>query len=141
MQGRRTRGTESEDGPRHDVNRFAGHRSTDWALVNALCWQPASVTRMDGIAAARSPGAGLPWKSSFGDGFSNLDKPADGLRGDRAQWISEPVLSGAAHRGYAMQDLKIRPRSQLEVLPPDLTNATQWDLLVEPAWYVVRTVP
>ena len=120
-----------------------GHRSTDWALVNALCWQPASITRMDGIAAARSPGTTsfLFGKSSSGDGSSNLDRLADELREDRAQWISEPVLSGAAHRGYAMQDLKIRPRSRLEVLPPDLTNATQWDLLVEPAWYVVRTVP
>lgn len=98
---------------------------------------------MDGIAAARSPGTTsfLFGKSSSGDGSSNLDRLADELREDRAQWISEPVLSGAAHRGYAMQDLKIRPRSRLEVLPPDLTNATQWDLLVEPAWYVVRTVP
>ena len=35
-----------------------------------------------------------------------------------------------------MQDLEIRPRSRLEVLPPDLTNATQRVLLVEPAWCI-----
>ena len=71
---------------------------------------------MDRVAAARSPGttSSLPKKSSSEDGSSNLDKLADELCEDWAQRISEPVLSGAAHRSYAMQDLKIRPHPGLK---------------------------
>ena len=80
-----------------------------------------------------------------------LDQLADKLREERVQRVIEPMLSGAVHRGYTTRDLEyvrdlgfvaldVPPRIAnpiyAEVVPRELTYATQEDLMVEPAWYI-----
>ena len=80
--------------------------------------------------------------------LSQLD---DKLQEERVQRVIEPMLSGAAHRNYSARDLeyvrdlglvaldappRIANPIYAEVVPRELTYATQEDLLVEPAWYV-----
>ena len=81
----------------------------------------------------------------------HLDQLADKLREDRVQRVIQPMLSGAAHRSYTAHDLeyvrdlglialdsppRIANPIYAEVVPRELTYATQEDLLVEPAWYI-----
>ena len=81
----------------------------------------------------------------------HLDQLADKLQEERVQRVVEPMLSGAAHRSYTTHDLEyvrdlglvtLDPPPRIanpiyaEVVPRELTYATQEDLLVEPAWYI-----
>ena len=81
----------------------------------------------------------------------HLDQLADKLQEDRVQRVIQPMLSGAAHRSYTAHDLeyvrdlglialdsppRIANPIYAEVVPRELTYATQEDLLVEPAWYI-----
>ena len=81
----------------------------------------------------------------------HLDQLADKLQEDRVQRVIEPMLSGVMHRSYTAHDLeyvrdlglvaldappRIANPIYAEVVPRELTYATQQDLLVEPAWYI-----
>ena len=81
----------------------------------------------------------------------HLDQLADKLQEERVQRVIEPMLSGADHRYYSSRDLeyvrdlglvaldappRIANPIYAEVVPRELTSATQEDLLVEPAWYI-----
>ncbi len=81
----------------------------------------------------------------------HLDQLADKLQEERVQRVIEPMLSGAEHRYYSSRDLeyvrdlglvaldappRIANPIYAEVVPRELTSATQEDLLVEPAWYI-----
>ena len=81
----------------------------------------------------------------------HLDQLADKLQEERVQRVIQPMLSGAAHRSYTAHDLeyvrdlglvaldsppRIANPIYAEVVPRELTYATQEDLLVDPAWYI-----
>ena len=81
----------------------------------------------------------------------HLDQLADKLQEKRVQRVIQPMLSGAVRRGYTAHDLeyvrdlglvaldsppRIANPIYAEVVPRELTYATQEDLLVEPAWYI-----
>ena len=81
----------------------------------------------------------------------HLDQLADKLQEERVQRVIQPMLSGAVRRGYTAHDLeyvrdlglvaldsppRIANPIYAEVVPRELTYATQEDLLVEPAWYI-----
>ena len=81
----------------------------------------------------------------------HLDQLMDKLREGRVQRVIEPMLSGAAHWSYTVRDLgyvrdlglialdappRIANPIYAEVVPRELTYATQEDLLVDPAWYI-----
>ena len=81
----------------------------------------------------------------------HLSQLGDKLQEECWQRVIEPMPSGAAHRDYGTRDLEyvrdpglvaldappsIANPIYAEVVPRELTYATQEDLLVEPAWYV-----
>ena len=81
----------------------------------------------------------------------HLERLADKLQEERVQRVVEPMLSGAAQRSYTAHDLeyvrdlglialdsppRIANPIYAEVVPRELTHATQEDLLVDPAWYI-----
>ena len=81
----------------------------------------------------------------------HLDQVADKLQEERVQRVIEPMLSGAGHRSYTSRDLeyvrdlglvaldtppRIANPIYAEVVPRELTYATQQDLPVESAWYI-----
>ena len=122
-------------------------------LVNALCAQACyrhpkgrdrsrAITEDDILAAQEVLIQGR---------VVHLDQLADKLQEERVQRVIEPMLSGAAHRGYTTRDLeyvrdlglvaldappRIANPIYAEVVPRELTYATQEDLMVEPAWYI-----
>ena len=122
-------------------------------LVNALCWHacfknPQGRDRdrpisEDDILAAQ--------EVLIQGRVVHLDQLADKLQEERVQRVIQPMLSGAAHRSYTTHDLEyvrdlglvaLDPPPRIanpiyaEVVPRELTYATQEDLLVEPAWYI-----
>ena len=81
----------------------------------------------------------------------HLDQLADKLQEKRVQRVIQPMLSGAVRGGYTARDLeyvrdlglvtldappRIANPIYAEVVPRELTYATQEGLLVEPAWYI-----
>ena len=81
----------------------------------------------------------------------HLDQLADKLQEKRVQRVIQPMLSGGVHRSYTARDLeyvrdlglialdsppRIANPIYAEVVPRELTYATQEDLLVDPAWYI-----
>ena len=81
----------------------------------------------------------------------HLDQLADKLQEKRVQRVIQPMLSGAVRGGYTAHDLeyvrdlglvtldappRIANPIYAEVVPRELTYATQEGLLVEPAWYI-----
>ena len=122
-------------------------------LVNALCWEACfkhpqgrdrsrAITEDDILAAQEVLIQGR---------VVHLDQLADKLQEERVQRVIEPMLSGAAHRSYTSRDLEyvrdlglvaLDPPPRIanpvyaEVVPRELTYATQQDLLVERAWYI-----
>ena len=81
----------------------------------------------------------------------HLDQLADKLQEKRVQRVIQPMLSGAVLGGYTARDLeyvrdlglialdappRIANPIYAEVVPRELTYATQEDLLVDPAWYI-----
>ena len=81
----------------------------------------------------------------------HLDQLADKLQEKRVQRVIQPMLSGGVHRSYTARDLeyvrdlglialdsppRIANPIYAEVVPRELTHATQEDLLVDPAWYI-----
>ena len=81
----------------------------------------------------------------------HLERLTDKLQEERVQRVVEPMLSGAAQRSYTAHDLeyvrdlglialdsppRIANPIYAEVVPRELTYATQEDLLVDPAWYI-----
>ena len=81
----------------------------------------------------------------------HLNQLADKLQEERVQRVIQPMLSGAAHRSYATRDLEyvrnlglVAPAAPprianpiyAQVVPRELTYATQKDLVVEPTWYI-----
>ena len=81
----------------------------------------------------------------------HLDQLADKLQEERVQRVIEPMLSGTEHRSYSTRDLeyvrdlglvapdappRIANPIYAEMVPRELTDAIQQDLLVEPARYV-----
>ena len=122
-------------------------------LVNALCWEACfkhprgrdrsrAITEDDILAAQEVLIQGR---------VVHLDQLADKLQEEQVQRVIEPMLSGAGHRSYTSHDLKyvrdlglvaldtpprIANPIYAEVVPRELTYATQQDLLVERAWYI-----
>ena len=122
-------------------------------LVNALCWEACfmhpqdrdrrrAITEDDSLAAQEVLIQGR---------VVHLDQLADKLQEEQVQRVIEPMLSGAGHRSYTSHDLKyvrdlglvaldtpprIANPIYAEVVPRELTYATQQDLLVERAWYI-----
>ena len=122
-------------------------------LVNALCWRACfksprgrdrshPITEEDIVEAQ---------EVLIGGRVVHLDQLADKLQEERVQRVIEPMLSGAALRSYTTRDLEyvrdlglvaldVPPRIAnpiyAEVIPRELTYATQQDILVEPAWYI-----
>ena len=122
-------------------------------LVNALCWEACfkhpqgrdrscAIIEEDILAAQEILIQGP---------VVHLDQLADKLQEERVQRVIESMLSGAGHRSYTSRDLKyVRDRGLValdppprianptyaEVVPRELTYATQQDLLVERAWYI-----
>ena len=81
----------------------------------------------------------------------HLDQLADKLQEKRVQRVIQPMLSGSVHRSYTARDLeyvrdlglialdsppRVANPIYAEVVPRELTYATQEDLLVDPAWYI-----
>ena len=81
----------------------------------------------------------------------HLDQLADKLQEERVQRVIQPMLSGVVRGGYTARDLeyvrdlglialdsppRIANPIYAEVVPRELTYATQEDLLVDPAWYI-----
>ena len=122
-------------------------------LVNALCWH-ACFKNPQGRDRGRpiSEDDILAAQEVLIQGrVVHLDQLADKLQEERVQRVVEPMLSGAAHRSYTTHDLEyvrdlglvaLDPPPRIanpiyaEVVPRELTYATQEDLLVEPAWYI-----
>ena len=122
-------------------------------LVNAICWEACfkhpqgrnrsrAITEDDILAAQEVLIQGR---------VVHLDQIADKLQEERVQRVIEPMLSGAAHRSFTSHDLKyvrdlglvaLDPPPRIanpiyaEVVPRELTYATQQDLLVERACYI-----
>ena len=122
-------------------------------LVNALCWHACfkspcgrnrsrAITENDILAAQEVLIQGR---------VVHLDQLADKLQEERVQRVIEPMLTGAVHRSYTTRDLeyvrdlglvardappRIANPIYAEVVPRELTYATQEDLLVEPTWYI-----
>ena len=122
-------------------------------LVNALCWHACfksphgrdrsrAITEHDILAAQEVLIQGR---------VVHLDQLADKLQEERVQRVIQPMLSGAARRSYTAHDLeyvrdlglialdsppRIANPIYAEVVPRELTHATQEDLLVDPAWYI-----
>ena len=122
-------------------------------LVNALCWEACfenpqgrnrsrAITEHDILAAQEVLIQGR---------VVHLDQLADKLQEECVQRVIEPMLSGAGHRSYTSRDLeyvrdlglvaldpppRIANPTYAEVVPRELTYATQQDLLVESAWYI-----
>ena len=122
-------------------------------LVNALCWHACfksphgrdrrrAITEDDILAAQEVLIQGR---------VVHLDQLADKLQEERVQRVIQPMLSGAVHRSYTARDLeyvrdlgliardappRIANPIYAEVVPRELTYATQEDLLVDPAWYI-----
>ena len=84
----------------------------------------------------------------------HLDQLAEKLKEDRVRRVIEPLLSGAERRYYTARDLEyvrdlglvaangpLRMANPIyaEVVPRELTSATQEDLVQEAAWYVDAT--
>ena len=122
-------------------------------LVNALCWHacfknPQGRDRSrpiseDDILAAQ--------EILIQERVVHLDQLTDKLQEERVQRVIEPMLSGAVLGGYTARDLeyvrdlglialdappRIANPIYAEVVPRELTYATQEDLLVDPAWYI-----
>ena len=122
-------------------------------LVNALCWH----------ACFKNPqGRDRSRPISEDDIFAaqevliqgrvvHLDQLADKLQEKRVQRVIQPMLSGVVRGGYTARDLeyvrdlglvaldappRIANPIYAEVVPRELTYATQEGLLVEPAWYI-----
>ena len=122
-------------------------------LVNALCYE-ACFKSPQGRDRSRpiSEDAILAAQEVLIQGrVVHLDQLADKLQEERVQRVIEPMLSGAEHRNYSSHDLeyvrdlglialdappRIANPIYAEVVPRELTYATQEDLLVEPAWYI-----
>ena len=81
----------------------------------------------------------------------HLDQLADKLQEKRVQRVIQPMLSGVVRWGYTARDLeyvrdlglvaldappRIANPIYAEVVPRELTYATQEGLLVDPAWYI-----
>ncbi len=122
-------------------------------LVNALCWQacfesPGACDRSPAIELGNIVEAEEVLVQRR---VVHLDQLADKLREERVRRVIEPLLSGAAQRDYTYRDLeyardiglvavdapvRIANPIYAEVVPRELTAATQEDLEVEAAWYV-----
>ena len=122
-------------------------------LVNALCWHACfksphgrdrrrAISEHDILAAQEVLIQGR---------VVHLDQLADKLQEKRVQRVIQPMLSGAVRRSYTARDLeyvrdlglialdsppRIANPIYAEVVPRELTYATQEDLLVDPAWYI-----
>ena len=122
-------------------------------LVNALCWHACfknphgrdrdrPISEDDILAAQEVLIQGR---------VVHLDQLADKLQEKRVQRVIQPMLSGVVRGGYTAHDLeyvrdlglvtldappRIANPIYAEVVPRELTYATQEGLLVEPAWYI-----
>ena len=122
-------------------------------LVNALCWH-ACFKNPQGRDRGRpiSEDDILAAQEVLIQGrVVHLDQLADKLQEKRVQRVIQPMLSGAVLGGYTARDLeyvrdlglialdsppRIANPIYAEVVPRELTYATQEDLLVDPAWYI-----
>ena len=135
------------------IERVYGQTAGQPWLVNALCWHACfksphgrdrrrAISEHDILAAQEVLIQGR---------VVHVDQLADKLQEERVQRVIQPMLSGAARRSYTARDLeyvrdlglialdsppRIANPIYAEVVPRELTHATQEDLLVDPAWYI-----
>ena len=130
-------------------------RGQPW-LVNALCYQACFKSRQgrDRRGAIGEKDILEAQEELILERTVHLDLLAEKLKEDRVRRVIEPLLSGAERRYYTARDLEyvrdlglvaadgpLRMANPIyaEVVPRELTSATQEDLVQEAAWYVDAT--